>query len=68
MDKKELIKWALDKDVKSYIYKAFKRYGIEGTENKIKEVYELVPKMKEYMLNKYYEIINKKDDYERRIN
>lgn len=58
MDKKELIKWALDKDVESCIYKAFKRYGIEGTENKIKEVYKLVPKMKEYMLNKYYEIIN----------
>lgn len=38
---------------------AFKRYGIEGTEQKIKEIYNTMPTLRDYMLKEYYNIIKK---------
>ena len=42
------------------IKKAFKRYGIEGTEQKLKELYRLMPTYRNYMLKTYKEILNEK--------
>jgi len=40
------------------IKKAFKRYGIERTEQKLKELYHLMPKCRDYMLQTYRKILN----------
>ena len=42
------------------IKKAFKRYGIEGTEQKLRELYIHMPKFRDYMLQTYKEILNEK--------
>ena len=39
---------------------SFKRYGIEGTEQKIKELYRKIPKLKDVMLKEYYNILKEK--------
>ena len=39
---------------------SFKRYGIEGTEQKIKELYRKTPKLKDVMLKEYYNILKEK--------
>jgi len=39
------------------IKEGFKKFGIERTEDKINEVYENIPEMKEYLLKIYKEII-----------
>ena len=36
---------------------SFKRYGIEGTEQKIKELYRETPKLKNTMLKEYYNLL-----------
>lgn len=36
---------------------AFKRWGIEGTEQKIKEIYRNMPKIKDTMLREYYKLM-----------
>lgn len=36
---------------------AINRYGIEGTEEVIKRVYQLNTKLRDYMLKEYYAII-----------
>lgn len=38
---------------------AFKRYGIEGTEQKLKELYNTMPTLKATLLREYYKLINK---------
>lgn len=55
--KKEVIEWAIKEDAKRNIRKAFKHYGIEGTEEAIKRVYKVMPKLKSYMLETYKEVI-----------
>lgn len=40
---------------------SFKRYGIEGTEQKIKELYRIMPKIKNTMLKEYYNILKGKE-------
>lgn len=45
-------------DADGYIREAFKVYGIEGTEQKIKEV--MKGKLQEFMLARYRKIINGK--------
>lgn len=44
-------------DAKISIRKAFKRYGIEGTEDAIKRVYKFHPKSINCMLSCYYEML-----------
>lgn len=39
------------------VLKCFKRYGIEGTEQKIIEIYQSVPKIQKLMLKAYKTII-----------
>lgn len=58
--KKEVILWALEQDTIRHIKKAMARYGIEGTEEKIKELYKLMPKCRDYMLSIYYNLIKEK--------
>lgn len=40
---------------------SFKKFGIEGTEQKIKEIYKTMPKILDTMLKEYYKIINQKN-------
>ena len=49
-------------DVLAYynIKRAFKKYGIEGTEQKIKEVYANMPTIRDHMLKNYCAIIERK--------
>ena len=35
----------------------FKRWGMEGTEQKIKELYKTMPKIKDTMLKEYYKLL-----------
>ena len=42
------------------LYEAFKRYGIEGTEGKIKELYKNTPKLRDIYLDFYYRTIKKR--------
>ncbi len=39
------------------VINAFKHYGIEKTEEKIKSVYKYNPKLRDYMLKEYNNII-----------
>jgi hypothetical protein len=39
------------------LQKAINRYGLEGAEDKIKHIYELAPKLRDYMLKEYYAMI-----------
>ena len=39
------------------VINAIKRYGLEGTEQKIKSVYKYSAKLRDYMLKEYYKII-----------
>lgn len=36
---------------------AFQRYGIEGTEQKIKQLYRETPKLKNNILKEYYNLL-----------
>lgn len=62
MDKDELIKFIVIEDLKFNIIKAMNYYGIEGTEEKIKELYVKMPKARDIMLTEYYKLI--RDKYE----
>jgi hypothetical protein len=42
------------------IIRCFQIYGIEGTEQKIKEIYHSMPKMKAEYLKVYHQIVFKK--------
>lgn len=57
MDKKELIKKAIKYDAVCQVKKAMKRYGVEGTEEKIKDIYKHNPGIIDYLLKVYKEII-----------
>lgn len=48
----------IELDAKFEIRKAFQRYGVEGTEQKIEEVYKLTPKLRNFMLSMYYETLS----------
>jgi predicted component of type VI protein secretion system len=49
---KERIKFNAYKNVRE----AIKQYGLEGTEDKIKEIYQKQPRIKELLLKTLYEI------------
>ena len=42
------------------VQRAIQRYGLEGTEQKIKEVYSLMPKTRDIMLEEYKKLIWRK--------
>jgi hypothetical protein len=44
-------------DIRISVLKAIKVYGLEGTEQKINELYLLMPKIKELMLQEYNNIL-----------
>ena len=52
------IKDILKLDAIYEIKRAFKQFGIEGTEQKLKELYHLTPKLKYHMLQIYKELLN----------
>ncbi len=60
MENKEYytIKDIIKMDAIFELKRAFKRYGIEGTEQKLQELYYLMPKFRDYMLQTYREILN----------
>ena len=44
------IKDVIELTARQHIHDALQKFGVEGTEEKIKEVYKLVPRVQEYML------------------
>lgn len=44
-------------EIRKQIYKCMKVYGAEGLEDKLKELYSQMPKLKELFLTEYYKII-----------
>lgn len=58
-DFKKVIDYIIKESAVKHIKDSFKRYGIEGTEQKIKEVYSKNIKLKEYMLDIYNKIRDK---------
>jgi len=57
LDKETSIENIVKNNAVTKIREAFKRYGIERTEDKINELYDNTPKLKGYMLKVYKEII-----------
>jgi hypothetical protein len=55
--KEEVIIWAIRQDAIKHIKEALQRYGIEGTEEKILDIYKHMPKLRDYLLCLYKEII-----------
>lgn len=47
-------------EINQQLRKCFKKYGVEGTEQKICELYSLMPKIKEMFLTEYHRIISAK--------
>lgn len=60
MENKEYytIKDIIKLDAIFQIKRAFKRFGIEGTEQKIKEIYKFMSKCRDYLLEIYREILS----------
>jgi hypothetical protein len=44
-------------DIRQVIITCMKVYGIEGMEDKIKDIYSQMPKLREIFLEEYYKII-----------
>jgi hypothetical protein len=44
-------------EINKQLHKCFHRYGIGGTEDKIKDLYHLSPKLKELFLKEYRRIL-----------
>jgi len=44
-------------EMRQQLFKCFKKYGIEGSEQKIKELYQLVPRIQELFLIEYRRIL-----------
>ena len=55
----ELCKRLNEETMKMHLLNAFKEYGIEGTEDKIKSLYCCAPKTREAYLAFYYKLIKK---------
>ena len=52
----------VNQEMNQQLHKCFKRYGIEGTEQKIKELYQLSPKIQELFLIEYRKILKGKNN------
>ena len=59
-DYADYINREVDKMMKNQICNAFKTYGIEGTEEKIKELYSCNPKCRNNYLAFYHKVITRK--------
>jgi hypothetical protein len=47
-------------EIQKDIYKCLHVYGVEGTEDKLKEIYAKMPELKERFLSEYYNIVRRK--------
>jgi hypothetical protein len=56
----DIIRDDIKQNVKEQIYKCMKVYGIEGLEDKLKELYNKMPKVLELFLSEYYKIVRGK--------
>jgi len=56
----DIIKNDIQIEIHKQLLKCFKRYGIEGTEDKLKNVLNKLPVMRELFLTEYYKIIQGK--------
>ena len=59
MTKKELIRIAIERDMRLHLKKAMMKYGIEGTEQKLKDIYKNMSIILEKYLILYNKIIRK---------
>ena len=59
MTRKELIRIAIERDMRLHLKKAFLKYGIEGTEDKLKDIYKNMPVILEKYLTLYNKIVRK---------
>ena len=50
----------VNQEMNQQLHKCFKKYGIEGTEQKIKELYQLSPNIQELFLIEYRKILKGK--------
>ncbi len=48
----------LEMDAEISIRKAFQRYGVEGTEQKLEELYKATPKLQNFMFGIYYTMLS----------
>jgi len=53
-----MINLIIDQTILFHLNKAFKEYGIEGTEQKIKEIYATMPTIKERYLQIYSKVMH----------
>ena len=59
-DFEDILRDDVNQEMNQQLHKCFKKYGIEGTEEKIKELYALSPKIKELFLIEYRKILKGK--------
>lgn len=55
-----VVKFDAEQDAIRNILKAVKVFGIEGTEDKIKDLYSTTPKLRDFMLEQYYKLFRGK--------
>lgn len=58
MDKEEMIRRAVEADMEHHIKQAFAKFGIEGTEDKLKEAYKNHPTLLKQYLKVYRRAIS----------
>jgi len=56
-DFEDILRDDVNQEMNQQLRKCFKRYGIEGTEQKIKELYQLAPRIQELFLIEYRKIL-----------
>jgi len=55
----DILKRDVNIEINQQIHKCFRKFGIEGTEQKLKDLYSLMPTLKDLFLTEYYKIIRK---------
>lgn len=53
----DLLREDVEAEINRQIYKCFKKFGIEGTESKINELYLHMPELKEKWLTQFLRIV-----------
>ena len=59
-DFEDILRDDVTQEMNQQLHKCFKKYGIEATEQKIKELYQLSPKIRELFLIEYRKILKGK--------
>jgi hypothetical protein len=59
-DFEDILRDDVSQEMNEQLHKCFKVYGIEGCEQKIKELYQLSPKIQELFLIEYRKILKGK--------